>query len=69
MRRPGTIVQSSLWPAMSRYEPMRAVLSNRPFSDPDWLFERKLDGVRCGALCERGEVKLTSRSGQRLNGT
>ena len=25
-------------------EPMKAVLSDEPFSDPDWIFERKLDG-------------------------
>jgi bifunctional non-homologous end joining protein LigD len=52
-----------------RYQPMKAVLSDRPFSDPAWLFERKLDGERCGALRERGRVSLLSRSGQRLNET
>ena len=25
-------------------EPMKAVLADKPFSDPDWIFERKLDG-------------------------
>ena len=52
-----------------RYQPMKAVLSDRPFSDPAWLFERKLDGERCGTLRERGRVSLLSRSGQRLNET
>src|SRR5205085_6472379 len=52
-----------------RYQPMKAVLSDRPFSDPAWLFERKLDGERCGALREAGRVTLISRSGQRLNET
>ena len=28
-------------------EPMKAILSDQPFSDPDWIFERKLDGIRC----------------------
>jgi bifunctional non-homologous end joining protein LigD len=48
---------------------MKAVLSDRPFSDPEWIFERKLDGVRCGALRERGRVRLLSRTGQVLNRT
>ncbi|MEA2352027.1 MAG: hypothetical protein QOJ14_441, partial [Thermoleophilaceae bacterium] len=31
-------------------QPMKAVLSDRPFSDPAWIFERKLDGIRCVAV-------------------
>ncbi|PRX45371.1 DNA ligase D [Prauserella shujinwangii] len=31
---------------------MLATLTDRYFSDENWLFERKLDGVRC--VCERG---------------
>jgi bifunctional non-homologous end joining protein LigD len=54
---------------MNRYQPMKAVLTDRPFSDPEWLFERKLDGERCGALRERGRVSLISRSGQVLDKT
>ncbi len=53
---------------MSEYQPMKAVPIDRPFSDPEWLFERKLDGVRCGALRRRGDLSLISRSGQSLNG-
>jgi bifunctional non-homologous end joining protein LigD len=52
-----------------RYQPMKAVLSDRPFTDPDWVFERKLDGERCGALRQGGRVTLLSRSGQRLEET
>lgn len=51
---------------MSDYAPMKAVLSDRPFSDPDWLFERKLDGERCGALRRDGETTLLSRTGKVL---
>ena len=54
---------------MGRYQPMKAVLTDRAFSDPGWLFERKLDGERCGALRERGRVMLISRSGETLNNT
>jgi ATP-dependent DNA ligase len=35
---------------MSSYEPMKAVRTDRPFTDPGWVFERKLDGMRCGAI-------------------
>jgi bifunctional non-homologous end joining protein LigD len=51
------------------YSPMKAVLSDTPFSDPNWVFERKLDGERCGALRRGGEVRLLSRTGTVLNST
>ena len=31
-------------------EPMKAVLTDERFSDPAWIFERKLDGIRCIAI-------------------
>jgi bifunctional non-homologous end joining protein LigD len=43
---------------------MKAVLSDQPFSSPDWVFERKLDGERCGALRRDGRVTLLSRAGR-----
>jgi bifunctional non-homologous end joining protein LigD len=48
---------------------MKAVLSDRPFSDPGWVFERKLDGVRCLASREGGSVRLVSRTGRNMNGS
>jgi DNA ligase D-like protein (predicted ligase) len=48
-------------------EPMKAVLSGTPFSDPDWIFERKLDGIRCLAIRDAGEVELMSRTARRMN--
>ncbi len=33
--------------APARAELMKAVLCREPFSDPDWIYERKLDGIRC----------------------
>ncbi len=54
---------------MAGYAPMKAVLHDRPFSDPAWVFERKLDGERCGAARRAGRVHLLSRSGQRLDET
>jgi bifunctional non-homologous end joining protein LigD len=48
-------------------EPMKAVLSDEPFSDPDWVFERKLDGIRCLAIRDGGGVSLMSRTARRMN--
>jgi len=47
----------------SRVEPMLATLTDRPFSDPDWLFEIKWDGVRALARIENGALTLRSRTG------
>jgi bifunctional non-homologous end joining protein LigD len=52
---------------MGGYSPMKAVLVDRPFSDPNWIFERKFDGIRCGAIRSGGRVRLLSRSGQTLD--
>jgi bifunctional non-homologous end joining protein LigD len=49
------------------YTPMKALLYDRPFDDPGWIFERKLDGIRCGVVRRAGRVRLISRGGQTLN--
>src|SRR5215472_6468283 len=46
----------------SRIEPMLATLAEHPFSDPNWLFEIKWDGVRALASVEDGAVRLRSRN-------
>ena len=43
-------------------EPMKAVLHDIPFSDPDWIYEKKLDGVRCLAFRTPKGVRLLSRT-------
>jgi bifunctional non-homologous end joining protein LigD len=45
-------------------EPMKATLADKPFSDPDWLFELKLDGYRVEAVVRKGRVKLWTRNQQ-----
>lgn len=45
-------------------DPMLATLTERRFSDPGWIFERKLDGVRCLAFRDRERVRLLSRNRQ-----
>ena len=49
--------------------PTLATLTDERFSDPDWIFERKLDGVRCLAFRNGRKVRLLSRNRQSLNGT
>ena len=51
----------------SPYAPMKAVLSDEPFSDPGWIFERKLDGIRCVAHKRGDEVRLLSRTDHLMN--
>jgi bifunctional non-homologous end joining protein LigD len=46
----------------SRVEPMLATLASQPFSDPNWLFEIKWDGVRALARIEDGALALRSRN-------
>jgi bifunctional non-homologous end joining protein LigD len=48
------------------FEPMKAMLTHEPFSDEAWIFERKLDGVRCGAFRSGADVRLLSRGGKEL---
>jgi bifunctional non-homologous end joining protein LigD len=50
--------------------PMLATLTEERFSDPNWIFERKLDGVRC--LARRtadGQVRLLSRNDKDMSRT
>jgi bifunctional non-homologous end joining protein LigD len=49
-------------------EPMKAVLTDERFSDPAWIFERKLDGIRCLAFKADQRVRLRSRNDLSLNG-
>jgi bifunctional non-homologous end joining protein LigD len=48
---------------------MLATLTDRYFSDPDWLYERKLDGERVLARRVGGRVRLLSRTGRDLTGS
>jgi bifunctional non-homologous end joining protein LigD len=54
-------------PAPTRAGAMKAVLTDARFSDDGWIFERKLDGIRCVALRDGGPVRLLSRNDLSLN--
>lgn len=47
--------------------PMLATLTDRRFSDDNWIFERKLDGERCLAFRKGDQMHLMSRNQKDLN--
>ncbi|HEV2494529.1 MAG TPA: DNA ligase D [Terriglobia bacterium] len=50
----------------ARLEPMLATLVDKPFSNPDWLFEIKWDGIRALAWIKDGKLELRSRTGRTI---
>ncbi len=48
-------------------DPMAATLTEERFSDPGWIFEPKLDGVRCLAFRTGRGVRLVSRTNKVMN--
>jgi bifunctional non-homologous end joining protein LigD len=50
-------------PPPKQLSPMLPSLLDRPFSNPNWLFEPKLDGYRVIASVEGNDVQLSSRRG------
>jgi DNA ligase D-like protein (predicted ligase) len=50
-------------------EPMLATLTEDRFDHPDWIFERKFDGVRCLAFRDGERTWLRSRKQQPLERT
>jgi bifunctional non-homologous end joining protein LigD len=47
---------------------MKAVLNREAFSDPDWVYERKLDGIRCVAIRDGDAISMLSRNDLDLGG-
>jgi DNA ligase D-like protein (predicted ligase) len=50
-------------------EPQLATLTPDRFSDPAWIFERKLDGERCLAYAAGKQLRLMTRNGKEVTGT
>ena len=55
-------------PAPDHAGAMKAVLTDARFSDPAWIFERKLDGIRCIAIRSGKQLRLLSRNDLSLAG-
>jgi bifunctional non-homologous end joining protein LigD len=49
--------------------PMAATLTQERFTAPDWIFERKLDGIRLLAFKNGNDVRLLSRNQLPQNGS
>lgn len=58
-----------VWPGGDWIVPMLATLTHARFSDPGWVFERKLDGVRVIAGRDDGEPTLWSRNHKPVTAT
>ncbi len=48
-------------------DPMLATLTDKRFSDQNWIFERKLDGERCLTFQSNRKPRLMSRNKEELN--
>src|SRR5579864_4752114 len=49
-------------PMPTAIHPMLASIVEKPFDDPNWLFEIKWDGYRAVSFIENGDVSLVSRN-------
>jgi bifunctional non-homologous end joining protein LigD len=54
-------------PAPTTSDAMLAVLTDERFSDPNWIYERKLDGIRCISIRNGDDVTLLSRNDLKQN--
>lgn len=50
---------------MNKYQPMMARTTEKPFNDPEWLYEVKWDGIRAIAYVD-GEISLRTRNDKEL---
>src|SRR6266550_2910165 len=50
-------------------QPMLATLTEKQFSDPGWIFERKLDGIRALGFRDGKRIRLLSRNKLDLAGS
>ena len=47
--------------------PMLATLTDKRFSDPDWIYERKLDGERLLLFRNGDNIRLMTRNRKQVN--
>ena len=51
------------------YMPMLLRAQKQVFQKPDWLYEPKLDGMRCIAICDGAGTRIYSRKGRDISAT
>jgi bifunctional non-homologous end joining protein LigD len=66
---PGQLPPGRPVPLPAWLEPELATLTPDRFSDPGWIFERKLDGERCLAFRQGCGVRLMTRNKKQITGT
>jgi bifunctional non-homologous end joining protein LigD len=64
--RPDELQEARKAAMPSRLEPMLATIGDHPFSNPQWLFEIKWDGVRALAWINNGALTIRARSGAEI---
>lgn len=65
---PDRVLEAARRKRMPRhFDPMLATLTDRPFTDNDWNFERKLDGIRLLVFRSGDHVELLTRNGKSRN--
>ena len=62
--QPGALEGAVEGPMPERPGAMLATLVAQPFSDPEWIFEVKWDGIRALAEVKEGRCRLFSRAGR-----
>jgi bifunctional non-homologous end joining protein LigD len=48
----------------AKIDPMLATLVDKPFNNPEWLFEIKWDGIRAITFITQGKIRVQSRTGR-----
>lgn len=54
-------------PIPGQIKPMLTTLVDKPFDDPDWIFEVKWDGYRAIAIADGKSISLVSRNNKSFN--
>jgi bifunctional non-homologous end joining protein LigD len=54
-------------PMPRNIQPMLATLSDKPFDNPAWLFELKMDGIRALVCKEGGRIDMWTRNARQLS--
>jgi len=54
-------------PVPKNIEPMLATLGEKPFDNPDWIFELKMDGIRAVTIKDAARLEMRTRNDRPLD--